>query len=142
MAGAASQDDRALQVLTALGEAAAAVAEKTRDAERLKYDFVSIASHELRTPISVVHGIAATLHARVDQLEDDQVHALLGQLVVQTDRLRELADQLLDLSRIESDAPAARPEPFDPRQRLQELVPRVARERTPDADRWAGARPA
>src|SRR3954468_4718519 len=132
MAGAASQDDRALQVLTALGEAAAAVAEKTRDAERLKYDFVSIASHELRTPISVVHGIAATLHARVDQLEDDQVHALLGQLVVQTHRLRELANQLLDLSRIESDAPAARPEPFDPRQRLDELVPRIAGERAPD----------
>src|SRR3954464_2755937 len=117
MAGAASQDERALQVLTALGEAAAAGAEKTRDAERLKYDFVSIASHELRTPISVAHGIAATLHPRGDQLEQEQVHAVLGQLFAQTDRLRELADQLLDLSRIESDAPAARPEPFDPPER-------------------------
>src|SRR5436305_5361455 len=123
MAGAASQDERALQVLTALDDAAAADA---------KYDFVSIASHELRTPISVVHGIAATLHARVDELAGDQVHALLGQLVVQTDRLRELADQLLDLSRIESDGPAGRPERFDPRERLEELVPRIAGERAAD----------
>src|SRR3954452_6474022 len=121
MAGAASQDDRALQVLTALGEAAAAVAEKTRDAERLKYDFVSIASHELRTPISVVHGIAATLHARVDDLEDDQVNALLGTLVQQTDRLSNLADQLLDLSRVESGGTSMRAEHFHPRTLLDEL---------------------
>ena len=99
---------------------------------RLKDDFVSIASHELRAPIAVVHGIAATLHARVDDLRHDQVHALLGQLVVQTDRLRDLADQLLDLSRIESRWAAARPERFDPYERLHELVPRIAGERAAD----------
>ena len=103
--GEPQPDQADLSVLSALGEAAAAVAEKARDvgdADRLKHDFVSIASHELRAPISVVHGIAATLNARVDDLRHDQVHALLGQLVLQTDRLRDLADQLLDLSRIES----------------------------------------
>ena len=42
------------------------------------------------------------------------MHALLGQLVVQTDRLRDLADQLLDLSRIESGGAAGPPERFDP----------------------------
>ena len=97
------------------------MAEKARDvgdADRLKDDFVSIASHELRAPISVVHGIAATLHARIDDLPADQVHALLGQLVVQTDRLRDLADQLLDLSRIESGGAAGPPERFDPCERL------------------------
>jgi signal transduction histidine kinase len=125
-------DQADLSVLSALGEAAAAVAEKARDvgdADRLKYDFVSIASHELRAPISVVHGIAATLQARVDDLRADQVHALLGQLVVQTDRLRDLADQLLDLSRIESGGAVGPPERFDPRERLDDLLPRIAGER-------------
>ena len=125
-------DQTDLSVLSALGEAA--VAEKARDlddADRLKHDFVSIASHELRAPISVVHGIAATLNARVDDLRADQVHALLGQLVLQTDRLRDLADQLLDLSRIESGA-AGPPERFDPRERLDELVPRIVGERAGD----------
>ena len=128
-------DERDLSVLSALGEAAAAVAERARDAgdaDRLKYDFVSVASHELRTPISVVHGIAATLHARVDDLHDDQVHALLSQLVVQTDRLRDLADQLLDLSRLESGAGSGPPEHFDPRERLEELMARIAGDRAPD----------
>ena len=128
-------DESDLSVLSALGEAAAAVAARARDvgdADRLKYDFVSVASHELRTPISVVHGIAATLHARVDDLQRDQVHALLAQLVVQTDRLRDLADQLLDLSRLESGGAAGPPERFDPRERLEDLMARIAGDRTPD----------
>jgi signal transduction histidine kinase len=124
-----------LSVLSALGEAAAAVAEKARDvdrADRRKTDFVSVASHELRTPISVVHGIAATLHDRIDDLDQRQVHALLTTLVQQTDRLRDLADQLLDLSRIESGSPGLQPERFRPRDRLDELLPRIADGREDD----------
>jgi signal transduction histidine kinase len=122
-------DEADLSVLSALGEAAAAVAEKAQDvvrADRRKTDFVSVASHELRAPISVVHGIAATLQARVDDLDGRQVHALLGSLVEQTDRLRDLADQLLDLSRIESGSPCLRLERFRPQERLAELLPRIA----------------
>jgi signal transduction histidine kinase len=122
-------DQADLSVLSALGEAAAAVAEKARDvdrADRRKTDFVSVASHELRTPISVVHGIAATLHARIDDIDERQVHALLGTLVQQTDRLRDLADQLLDLSRIESGSPGLQPDRFRARDRLEELLPRIA----------------
>lgn len=132
--GEAPPDDADIAVLNALGEAAAAVAERARDvdaADQLKSDFVSIASHELRTPISVIHGIAATLHARIEELRGEQVHALLGTLVQQTDRLRDLADQLLDLSRLE-DGASARPERFHPRTRLAELVPRIAGERAAD----------
>ncbi len=127
-------DAEDLSVLTALGEAAAAVAERARDvddADRLKNDFVSIASHELRTPISVVHGIAATLHARIDELRSDQVHGLLATLVQQTERLRDLADQLLDLSRLEANA-SGLAERFRPRERLDELLPRIAGERAAD----------
>lgn len=95
-------------------------------------DFVSVASHELRTPISVVHGIAATLYARADDLDDDQMHALLGTLVQQTDRLRDLADQLLDLSRIEAGSSFGHAERFRPRERLDELLPRIAADRLDD----------
>jgi signal transduction histidine kinase len=131
-----------LSVLSALGEAAAAVAEKARDvdrADRRKTDFVSIASHELRTPISVVHGIAATLQARIGDLDDRQVHALLATLVQQTDRLRDLADQLLDLSRIESGSPGLQPERFRPHGRLGELLPRIANGREDDVHIDVGA---
>ena len=127
------QDD--LSVLTALGEAAGAVADRARDidhADRAKTDFVSIASHELRTPISVVHGIAATLHARTGDLDDDQVRSLLATLVQQTDRLRDLADQLLDLTRLESEGDVGAVERFRPTELLEELLPRIAAERRGD----------
>ena len=64
------------------------------------------------------------------------MHALLGQLVVQTDRLRDLADQLLDLSQIESGGAAGPPERFDPRERLEELVPRGSRATAPATCAW------
>lgn len=127
------QDD--LSVLTALGEAAGAVADRARDidhADRAKTDFVSIASHELRTPVSVVHGIAATLYARTGDLDDAQMRALLGALVQQTDRLRDLADQLLDLTRLESQGAAEARERFCPCALLEELLPRIAGERRVD----------
>lgn len=133
--GEAPPDEADLSVLNALGEAAAAVADRASEvdhADRLKSDFISIASHELRTPISVVHGIAATLHDRAGELEDDQQRALLGALVQQTDRLRDLADQLLDLTRIESTGLPCRPERFRPRARLDELLPRLATDRQGD----------
>jgi signal transduction histidine kinase len=124
-----------LSVLNALGEAAAAVADRARDvdhANRLKTDFVSIASHELRTPISVVHGIAATLQARAGELEEEQTAALLATLVQQTARLRDLADQLLDLSRIGADGMPLHPEGFSPHERIEELLPRFAADRLDD----------
>jgi signal transduction histidine kinase len=98
----------------------------------LESDYISIASHELRSPIAVVHGIAATLDAHIDDLTHEQVHALLGTLLEQTDRLRDLADQLLDLSRIESGAATGRPERIRPRARLDELLPRIAGEHADD----------
>jgi signal transduction histidine kinase len=134
-AGEPPPDEADLSVLNALGEAAAAVADRARDvdhADRQKSDFVSIASHELRTPISVLHGIAATLQIRVDELEEHQVHALLGTLVQQTGRLCDLADQLLDLSRIESGSVSTQRELFRPQERLIDLIPRIAAERRAD----------
>ena len=128
-------DEADLSVLTALGEAAAAVADRARDvdrADRRKTDFVSVASHELRTPISVVHGIAATLNARIGDLEEEQVRALLTTLVEQTDRLRDLADQLLDLSRLESGSAGLQPERFHPRRLLDEMLARIAGDRLAD----------
>jgi signal transduction histidine kinase len=133
--GAPPPDAADLSVLTALGEAAAAVADQAQAvdrAERRKTDFVTVASHELRAPISVVHGIAATLQARIGDLEDPQVHTLLGTLVQQTDRLRDLADQLLDLSRLESGSAGLEPERFHPRERLEDLLARFAGEREDD----------
>jgi signal transduction histidine kinase len=140
-----SEDDLAL--LTALGWVAAAFVAKAGDYselqgafsellrhDRAQQDFVSLASHELRTPIAVVHGISSTLHLRGHELREDQLLELRETLFEQTARLRDLADQLLDLSRIDSERVPVRPERFRPRDRLDELLPRIAPDRLDDVN--------
>jgi two-component system phosphate regulon sensor histidine kinase PhoR len=69
---------------------------------------------------------------RIGDLDADQVRALLGTIVQQTDRLRGLADQLLDLTRIESGGASDGAERFHPRELLEDLLPRIAADRLGD----------
>jgi signal transduction histidine kinase len=103
--------------------------EDLRRADRLKDDFLSVASHELRTPIAVVHGIATTMHVRGDELAPSQVAELRRALFEQSNRLRELTEQLLDLSRLDSGTIRVEPKLFHPRQAVESLLPRIAPER-------------
>jgi signal transduction histidine kinase len=103
--------------------------EELRDVDRVKGEFVSIASHELRTPIAIVHGITSTLHLRGDQLEPSRLEQLRETLYEQTTRLAELTDELLDLSRLDAGAVELQPERFRPRERIEVLLPTIARDR-------------
>jgi signal transduction histidine kinase len=134
-----------LRLLSTLGWVAAVFVEKAdqyalledalselRQLDEAKSDFVGIASHELRTPIAVVHGIASTLHLRGDQLSQDQLRELRETLFEQTTRLSTLTQSLLDLSRIEAGATVPRVERFRPRERVETLLPQIAPDRLAD----------
>lgn len=134
-----------LEILTALGRISAVFLAKAdeygaleRSLEELqqldaaKSDFISIASHELRTPIAVVHGITSTLHLRGPELRGEQIVELRATLFGQTTRLTELVDQLLDLSRLESGSVTITPERFRPRDRLDGLLPQLVPDRLED----------
>jgi signal transduction histidine kinase len=99
------------------------------EADQLKSNFIALASHELRTPAAVVHGIAATLHLRADDLSDEQVLKLRLTLYEQTERLRRLIDQLLDLSRLEANGIRLHPEPVNVLSRIQDLLLMLVGER-------------
>jgi signal transduction histidine kinase len=111
-----------------------ATVDSLRRLDEAKGQFVSVASHELRTPISVVHGVAATLHLRGDELAPDQLRELRALLFEQTTRLAELTNQLLDLSRIDAGALRLRSERFSPRERCETLLPRLVPEQAADVE--------
>jgi signal transduction histidine kinase len=96
------------------------------EADEMKSQFVALASHELRTPVAVIHGIAATLEMRGQELEQGQILQLRRTLYEQTDRLRRLVDQLLDLSRLEAHSVRIEPKQLWVRSRVEELVLMVA----------------
>jgi signal transduction histidine kinase len=137
--------DDELHLLSALGWVAAVFVDKAdqydaledaleelRHIDQTKTDFVGIASHELRTPIAVVHGIASTLHLRGRELADHQVDDLRRTLFEQTTRLSSLAQGLLDLSRIEAGGVHPQPQRFRPRERIESLLTQIAPDRLAD----------
>jgi signal transduction histidine kinase len=126
-----------LELLTALGRIAGVFLDKADQyaelsrLEAVRRDFISVASHELRTPIAVVHGIASTLHLRGAYLRQEQLDDLRRTIFEQSGRLRELADQLLDLSRIDAGM-TMRSEPLRPCEEIETLVSRLAPDRRDD----------
>jgi signal transduction histidine kinase len=102
------------------------------EADQLKTNFIALASHELRTPAAVIHGLASTLHLRNEQLDNDQLATLRQTLYDQTDRMRRLVDQLLDLSRLEANGISIDPQPLVVLKRLQELVAMLGGEHAED----------
>jgi signal transduction histidine kinase len=86
----------------ALGIERALVYEELVRMGQVQRDFVALAAHELRSPATTVYGLAATLQARTNDLDEATVVQLRETLYGQADRLRRLVDQLLDLSRLDS----------------------------------------
>ena len=91
-------------------------------ADEVKTNFVSLAAHELRTPVATIHGLVETIHARRDRLSVGQVDELESVLRDQTIRMKALVEQLLDLSRLEADAVDIRPTALAIRPRVEEIV--------------------
>lgn len=65
--------------------------------------FISNVSHELRTPLSNIKSYVETLHDLSDQLSESEKLEFLGIANAETDRLTRLVNDVLDLSRLESD---------------------------------------
>jgi signal transduction histidine kinase len=81
-----------------------AMTERLAELDRLKAEFVSLATHELKTPINVIAGYAELLdeglYGELDRKQSDVV----GLIQDQTRVLTRLVNQLLDLSRFEAGA--------------------------------------
>lgn len=70
--------------------------------DRLKAEFMSVASHEIKTPLNVIKGYASLLHDGIyGPVSDDQQKALAS-VIGQTDHLTRLVKRLLDISRLEA----------------------------------------
>src|SRR4051794_31455711 len=109
-------DDVALLQLVAdrvpLAVARARIYQEALALDQLKLNFVAVASHELRTPATSVYGALATIVQR-DDISPETREQLIQLAFEQSDRLRRLLEQLLDLSRLDETAIAVSPAPVD-----------------------------
>ena len=83
-------------------EAERATVDELRRLSALRADFVSLVSHELRSPMAAVIGSARTLQARWRELRPEQREAFLAVIADETTRLAALVGDVLDTSRIEA----------------------------------------
>ena len=79
---------------------------KFREAEELKSTFISIISHELRTPVALIKGYVGTLRRDDAAWEPAVVRDSLAVIEEESDRLADLIDDLLEASRLQSGAPS------------------------------------
>jgi signal transduction histidine kinase len=78
-----------------------AAADKLRAADDMKDTFLRAVSHDLRTPLTAMLGVAVTLERTKLNLPRDQALDLIGMLVEKTRKLERLLKDLLDLNRLE-----------------------------------------
>jgi signal transduction histidine kinase len=95
LAGSAVQNIRAY-------ESERTTAEELRRLSALRADFVSLVSHELRSPMASVIGSARTLQMRWRELSPEQRESFLALITHETARLADLIGDVLDTSRIEA----------------------------------------
>ena len=110
------EEDKA--IATEMARRASLVLENARlyreahDAIQARDELLSIASHELRTPVTAIRGVAQmTLRARErGTLDDARLARALDQLLHASQRLVTLTDDLLDVSRLQTGRFELRPE--------------------------------
>jgi PAS domain S-box-containing protein len=93
------EQDTAQQLAAALERERAAAAH-LRAVDEMKTTFLQAVSHDLRTPLTTVLGIALTLERRAGGLSAEEVADLLGRLSASARKLDGLLGDLLDLDRL------------------------------------------
>src|SRR5581483_6623169 len=73
-----------------------------REMNQMKSDLLATVSHELRTPLGSIKGYVSTLITYESKLKRDERSEFLRIIDEESDRLTELIDNLLDMSRLEA----------------------------------------
>ena len=81
--------------------------------ERLRAEFLGMVSHELRVPLTSIKGAVTTILASPTVLDPVEMRQFYRIIDHQTDRMRDLISDLLDVARIETGSLSVTPEPTD-----------------------------
>ena len=97
--------------------------ENMKSMEKLRRELVGNVSHDLRTPLAIIHGYIETLIMKNNALDDSEREKYLNTALESTERLRKLVDELFELSKLEAKQIRPNKEPFF----IDELIHDVVR---------------
>ncbi len=99
--------------------------ERLKDLDHLKDEFVSLASHELRTPMTAIKSyVWLLLNGKTGEISEKQ-REYLTRTYDSTERLIQLVNDMLNISRIESGRFTVQPTPVDISQLMKETIAEV-----------------
>ena len=103
----------------------AAMLEKEREISQMKTRFISVASHEFRTPLAAAQVAVDILAHHLDQLAPLKRRELFGRINMSLRRLAEMLSEVLLLSRMDAGHVQAPSAPVDLRVMLPELIEEI-----------------
>ena len=86
--------------------------ERIKTTESLRRELVANVSHDLRTPLSIIHGYVETMLMKSDSLSKDQLAQYLETILKSTERLKKLVGDLFELSKLEAKEVVPKKEAF------------------------------
>ena len=105
--------------------------ERLTHTDRMKDDFLSTVTHEIRTPLTSIRALSEIVYDYPDLKSDERQH-FLGTVIKETERLSRLINQVLDLERYDSGLYVLQYDKFSPRELINEALVslhQLARER-------------
>lgn len=100
--------------ILAMNDALAAANTQLQELDRMKDAFLSMVTHELRTPLTVISGTTEMFEAGIYGELTARQSEMIRQIAQQAYRLRQLVNDLLDLSKMEAGMMRLRRELLDP----------------------------
>ncbi|NLX61848.1 MAG: HAMP domain-containing histidine kinase [Tissierellia bacterium] len=95
-----------------------------KEAEKFRRDFTANVSHELKTPLTSINGYAEMI--ATGQVDKENTIKFANIILKEGNRLLELIDSIINLSRIESETEGKKMEPVNIHQMAREVVSQLA----------------
>ncbi|MBD0257461.1 MAG: HAMP domain-containing histidine kinase, partial [Cytophagales bacterium] len=109
------------QTFNAMADTLAAQLAELKMLEQLRRELVANISHDLRTPVTAIHGYAETLWLKKNGLADAERDHYTHIILQSADRLKRLVEELFALSKLDAPESTPRREPINLRELVQEV---------------------
>jgi len=96
--------------------------ENLKAMENLRRELVGNVSHDLRTPLAVIHGYIETLLIKNKNLSNEEREKYLNTVFESTEKLKRLVEELFELSKLEAKQISPKKEPFYINELIQDII--------------------
>ena len=93
-----------------------------KEVEKMKDNFLSMASHELKTPVTTIKAYAQIARNLLEEKKDIQISELIKKVEIHTDKLTKIISDLLDVNIIQQDKLSLKFSSFDYKDLIQEVI--------------------